>query len=338
MSNSNETFVPAANPTTDNDFIESLDSLTIDDVVPPHRKKPLKENVSASKIIRLAVVFLCLAVFLYCISELTTIVKNYKKTDELYDSFGFSHWQATTSSTGSNVSKLLLQLSDMPMMNNADVILNGPPTYLPPDNLHGAITTDPIFQMRLSHIQKLRDINSDIYGAILISDTKIDYPMVQCDNNDYYLTHSFDKGPLPAGSIFIDCRNDRNIERNSNIVIYGHNMVNGSMFADVTNYVLDKDFFMDDAHDVQITTFDGLYTFRVFSAYPTVSNDPYFRTHFANDSDFLAFCEEREKKSLYHKEGIEFKPDDVVITFSTCILGQDKGRYAVHAVLVDIKR
>ena len=123
----------------------------------------------------------------------------------------------------------------------------------------------------------------------------------------------------------------------SNTFIYGHNMLNGSMFCDATKF-LDESFFMNPANDIEITTFDGHYTFRVFSAYTTNKYDNYFKTYFPTNDSYLEFLTEREAKSHFHKEGVTFSPDDVIITLSTCILGDDDGRYAIHAKLIKVER
>ena len=114
-------------------------------------------------------------------------------------------------------------------------------------------------------------------------------------------------------------------------------MLNGSMFCDATKYI-ERDFFMNTEHDIEITTFDGHYTFRVFSAYPTDKYDRYFRTYFASDEEFVNFCYEREAKSLHHRDDISFSKDDIIITLSTCILGNEDGRYAIHAKLIKVER
>jgi sortase B len=114
-------------------------------------------------------------------------------------------------------------------------------------------------------------------------------------------------------------------------------MLNGSMFCDATKYVNDESFFMNPNNVIEIATFDGLYTFEVFSAYPTVKTDNYFKTYFPTDEEFLKFLTDREAKSLYHKEGLVLSEKDVIITLSTCILGNDDGRYAIHAKLIKVE-
>ena len=318
-------------------FIDSLDSLTVDDIVPPNRKRIKKKHVSFSKFSRLLIVFLCFAVFIYCISELTTIMNDYQRGDDLYDEIGKGYFSALIDVIPGNVDQMNISGLDVPMANFSEIKEFGPPKYNPPANTVDRVTSSAKFVRLLAWLEGLRDTeNKDTYGHIYIPNSKINFPMVQCEDNDFYLTHAYDRSPLAVGAIFIDCRNEKNIEKNKNIIIYGHNMLNGSMFCDATKF-LDEDFFMNTANDIQITTFDGLYTFRVFSAYPTDKYDNYFKTYFPTKDEFVQFCVEREAKSLYHREGVTFTPDDVIITLSTCILGNDDGRYAIHAKLIKVE-
>ena len=329
---------PAPANIDNTDFLDSLDCLTVNDIVPPGRKKKKKKNASFSKISKLLIVFLCFAVFIYCISELTTIVNDYKRGDNLYDEVENGYANAVNGGIYGNVNLMNISGADVPMVGYDEIKANGaPPIYLPPDTSIDRVTSSAKFIRLLAWLEELRDTkNKEIYGHINIPNSAIQYVMVQGEDNDYYLTHAYDKTPLAVGSIFIDCRNERKVEKNRNIVIYGHNMLNGSMFCDATKF-LEEGFFMNPENDIEITTFDGIYTFRVFSAYPTDKYDNYFKTYFPTGEEFVQFCTDREAKSLYHKEGMTFSPDDVIITLSTCILGNDDGRYAVHAKLIKVE-
>ena len=331
-------FVNAALPQND-DFIDSLDSLKQDDVVPPHRKKTLKADFSAFKASRFLLVLLCIGIFAYCVSELVGIISDYGKGEELYEDIKDDYMSLLNSFTDSGVTNMVLSKSDIPMSTYHDVLINGSPVYTPVDDGINKEVTSAKFRKLLAQIQSWRDTkNEDTYGYIHIPNTKISYPLVQCEDNDFYLKHGFDGRPLAVGAIFIDFRNTKTIETNRNIIIYGHNMFNGSMFCDATKFVEDGNFFMNTENDIEITTFDGHYTFRVFSAYPTNKYDKYFRTYFASDEEFLTFLTEREAKSLYHRDDITLSADDVIITLSTCILGNEDGRYAVHAKLIKVER
>ena len=90
----------------------------------------------------------------------------------------------------------------------------------------------------------LREINTDIVGWVMIPDTRINYPIVQTSDNRYYLNHLFDKTYSDAGAIFLDYAGPSDIRGRNNFV-YGHNLLDGSMFACLKQYQ-GKEFF--DAH------------------------------------------------------------------------------------------
>ena len=80
----------------------------------------------------------------------------------------------------------------------------------------------------------LSSINSDYKFWINVQGTNIDYPVVQGSDNDFYLNHDFNKNYLPAGSIFLDYRND--FQKDFNSVIYGHHMRNSTMFGQMEKF------------------------------------------------------------------------------------------------------
>ena len=79
----------------------------------------------------------------------------------------------------------------------------------------------------------LRDINSDIVGWIRIFGTEIDYPVMQSNDNDYYLARNYRQGFATAGSIFLDYRNNW---QDNFLIIYGHRMSYGGMFTDIIKF------------------------------------------------------------------------------------------------------
>ena len=81
----------------------------------------------------------------------------------------------------------------------------------------------------------LREVNSDVLGWILIPGTVISYPLLQGDDNSYYLNHTWKKWTNVVGSIFLECQNSPDLS-DFNTVVYGHRMNNGSMFASLKYY------------------------------------------------------------------------------------------------------
>ncbi len=331
----------------ENIFLESLDELTVSDVAPESAKRKKKKR-GAAGVLRVMLMIACLTIFCVCIGELADIFIDYYKAGALYDDI------ANGFNASGNASGDPLLASLLPAMRQSEPM----PSYSEQkdsdgDGLSGdvVVTSSIEFQRKLVYLETLRDQNPDIYGYIVIEGTSISYPVVQTTDNEYYLKHGFNGSKLNSGTIFVDFRNSERVEDNRNIVIYGHNMLNGSMFHDVARY--DMDFpskygarydgssygqgFFDEHHTIQLVTFDGIYTFEIFSFYETDETDKYYMTYFSSDASFMSFCDRVTKKSQYMTE-YEMTADDVMLTLSTCVNLTPTGRYACHAKLVKIEK
>lgn len=97
----------------------------------------------------------------------------------------------------------------------------------------------------------LQAINPDVVAWVMIPETKVNYPIVQADDNEYYLDHLFDGSASKVGSVFLDYGSSATLDGKNNI-IYGHNMNDGSMFTDITRYV-DQSYF-DEHQTIYIST------------------------------------------------------------------------------------
>jgi len=180
-------------------------------------------------------------------------------------------------------------------------------------------------------LASLARINPDIYGWITVEGTQINYPIVQGEDNDYYLNHAYTGDFLPEGSIFADYRNNESITKNYNTVIYGHNITTGAMFHDVTKFA--KDEYMNGVY-IYIYTNDGVYIYEPFSFYESRYDYNYFKTGFTGFDDFLHFAEEVRDNSAATKKDISFGKNDRLLTLSTCTNGYYTQRYALHARLI----
>ncbi|MBP3368195.1 MAG: class B sortase [Clostridia bacterium] len=184
-------------------------------------------------------------------------------------------------------------------------------------------------------LRSLAQINPDVYGWIAAPGTDINYPIVQGEDNDFYLNHAYTGDFLPMGAIFADYRCDGEIKNNRNTVLYGHNIENmsgRSMFHDVTKFFRDEYF---NNTQIYLYTLDGIYVFDVFAVYETRYDYQYFKTSFETAEEFLKFANEVHSNSSKHKE-MEFSEDDSLLTLSTCTNGPFYARYALHAKLVKI--
>ena len=109
-------------------------------------------------------------------------------------------------------------------------------------------------------------------------------------------------------------------------------MKNGTMFKALMRFK-EKDFFS--SH--RTFRFDTLYEdmeWEIFSAYVTKAEDPYIRTRFDSDVEWLAFLNDRHDRSMYATPDITLSPDDIVLTLSTCTYEFSNARFVVHARLV----
>ena len=179
--------------------------------------------------------------------------------------------------------------------------------------------------------KKLKETNSDTVAYIIIPNTKISYPIVKGNNNDYYLNHSFDKKYNEAGWIFANYEN-RFDGTDKNISIFGHNRLNGSMFGTLKK-TLSKSWQQDsNNHEISFMTEEGKYKYLVFSTYKIKAEDYYIKSSF-DSNEFGDFVNTLKSRSNYNYN-VEVGNDDKIITLSTCDINNDY-RIVLHAKLIE---
>ena len=185
---------------------------------------------------------------------------------------------------------------------------------------------------------ELERINPDVYAWIYIPNTRIDYPVARStgDGNDsFYLEHNVYRQYQFSGTIFSEIANQPDMHDRVT-VMYGHNMLNGTMFASL-HYFEDKDFF-DSNNTAFVLTKDKVFTYLIYSAY-SYDNRNILSSFFVNDDD--TFREYLDSTLQPHsvnenvREGVELTTEDKILTLSTCTNGASNTRYLVQGVLVD---
>lgn len=161
--------------------------------------------------------------------------------------------------------------------------------------------------------EELKSINSDYKMWIQIENTNINYPVVQGSDNDYYLKHNFRKESNISGTVFVESAND--IDNDKNIILYGHNMRNGTMFNNITNYK-EESFFNED-NKISIIMNNTLYEYEVFSVYVKNVNEVNLAIEFASEDEFINYAYNEAEESLYKKD-VDFSAEDNLITLVTC--------------------
>ncbi|KJU72110.1 class B sortase [Clostridium baratii] len=170
--------------------------------------------------------------------------------------------------------------------------------------------------------------NEDYKMWIEVPNTNINYPVVQGKDNDFYLNHDFNKKESSSGAIFIDYKN--NIDKDKNIVIYGHNMKNKSMFQNLMKFK-DEEFWKENKEI--ILTIDGKrYEYEIFSSYISNAKDIDLISKFKNDDGYLKYIDDIKKKSFFHRD-MNIKSNDRIITLSTCSYEKDDARMIIHGKL-----
>ncbi len=176
---------------------------------------------------------------------------------------------------------------------------------------------------------KLKDVNNDIKGWILVNGTNVNYPFVQTDNNSYYLKHSFDKSYNTAGWLFLDYRN--NDTDNKNTIIYGHGRYDKTMFGTLRDILESSWVNNKDNYIIKISTEKENTLWQIFSAYHIPTTSDYLQIDFKDDDEFQDFVNKLKNRSAYNFDTTVSKSDKI-LTLSTCYSNQEK--MVIHAKLI----
>lgn len=190
----------------------------------------------------------------------------------------------------------------------------------------------------MSFVEKYENLlnqNKDMIGWIKIEDTKVNYPVMHTPyDEEFYLRRNFDKEYEFRGTPFIN--SSANLEnRDDNIIIYGHNMDDNTMFGDLKKYT-SYDFYSDHKY----IQFDTLYEngkYEIFAVFKTVDeldHDLFIDYYnFLNVDDELDFYHQMNlyKNASFYDTGIEPQYGDELITLSTCEYSNRNGRLVVVA-------
>ena len=180
------------------------------------------------------------------------------------------------------------------------------------------------------NFDELLKLNNETKGWIQVNGTNSNYPFVQTDNNDYYLTHSYNKNYNQAGWVFMDYRNDtENLDRNT--ILYAHGMNNKTMFGSLRNILSSSWYNNTNNHIIKLSTPTENTLWQVFSVYHIETTNDYIQTEFATDKEYQNFL-----NMLKGRSAVEFdttvNATDKILTLSTCYNKTDK--VVMHAKLI----
>lgn len=241
-----------------------------------------------------------LTVFLFCAGSVVYITSQYKNDERLYFVTANQYTQQR-----------------IPQENSIDE------------------TTDEV-EMETAPIsvdfEGLQAANSDIIGWIYCEDTPINYPVLQAGDNNAYLRHNYEGEYSTAGSIFIDAANRPGLV-DSNTIIYGHHMRNGSMFACLDQWE-DQEFYEE--HPVMwLLTPEQDYKIVLFSSYGTSAySDTY--TIFTGPCEELNEYLENSVRQSDFKADVEMDPEGRYVLLTTCAYMFENARYVIHGMLIPV--
>ena len=187
------------------------------------------------------------------------------------------------------------------------------------------------------NFEELWETNPDVYAWIVIPGTDINYPILQHPTDDaYYLNHNLDGSSGRPACIYTESLNSKDFTDN-NTVIYGHNMRNGTMFAQLHKFE-DKDFF-DEHREVIIYLPDKVLHYRIFAAHTYDDRHLLYSFDFSDKAvygDYLESIFDIQDKNANIDTEMTVTEDDKIITLATCVYKQPSFRYHVQAVLVEM--
>ncbi|MDO5556653.1 MAG: class B sortase [Clostridia bacterium] len=256
------------------------------------KSKHKKENTKKKKIILNIILIVFFISIIICVYNIITWIKNNKDTETLIDE-----------------------------ISNAVTV---------EDNNEDSNTESKDKSYKID-FEQLKATNSDTVAWIKVNGTDIEYPVVKKNDNDFYLTHSFDKSLNGAGWVFADYRNKID-GTDRNIIVYGHNRRDGSMFATLKN-ILNKSWYENQENrKVIFITEQGQFEYQVFAVYQ-IEKDNYDTTiNFNLDEEFMNYIENAKNRSVYDFN-VDVNSADSILTLSTCA-NDNKYRVVLHSKLV----
>ena len=175
----------------------------------------------------------------------------------------------------------------------------------------------------------LKRTNPDVVGWLKVNGTNINYPFVQSSDNDYYLTHSFNKSYNGGGWVFLDYRN--NGTNNKNTIIYAHGRSDKTMFGTLKNVLNNGWLNNTNNYVIKISTETENSLWQIFSVYRIPTTSDYLQTNFNDETEYQNFLDIIKDRSS-HNFDTNVVSTDNILTLSTCYNNSDK--MVVHAKLI----
>lgn len=301
-----------------NTFAESVDAFRSSDIRGRHERDKMKMS---PLLIRSVMLSAALCVFFYCAYLLIADVRSDREQQKAYEAL-------LPKNSAVPASKKLNEPGRMPTLLEMLAAGGDVGEYIDPE----PEIEEDYHQAFLRALQ----INPDVIGYVVVTGTKIRYPILLGEDNSFYLTHNLYKQKSSAGSIFADYTLSRNYSENYNVLMFGHCMKNGTMFRGIKlwydNYI--NRAAVAESMQIKVYTKEGIYVYKPFSAYRT-NEMFYMKTSFADLNDYKNFLDKIYSRSVL-KKNIQYNASEAKIcTLVTCtnVPSNPEERYVLHGIL-----
>ena len=178
---------------------------------------------------------------------------------------------------------------------------------------------------------ELMSMNEDTVGWIRFypEPSAISYPLVQGEDQEYYLHRTFNRKKNASGAIFLDVDASPDF-RDKNTIIYGHRMKDGSMFRHLQDYS-EKEFWEKNQYFYIYTPYGTEITYHIYSVGEVDAVLDTYLTSFAEGREYVEFLNMTKETALYDT-GVEVRNSDTIVTLSTCTSDSDNHRFVVRGV------
>ena len=178
---------------------------------------------------------------------------------------------------------------------------------------------------------KLKAENPDTVAWLYVLDTDIDMPIVQAEDNSYYLTHGYDQKYNSMGWAFADSKNTFP-DLSTNTIMYGHTYKSTTIFSNLKNVLTDTWLKDDTKHIITFDTEKQRLTFKVFSVYTIEETNDYLYINFSSETKYKNYLNTSLKRSI-KDFNVKVTTEDKIMTLSTCYITEHQ-RLVVQAKLI----
>lgn len=246
----------------------------------------------------------------------------------IFSAFKVIEWFSDNNSTDKVIEKINSDVKVDEIIDNENTeVIDEEPTEPEKVSDYFYYITYPLINVDFENLLKT---NNETVGWINVNNTNINYPFVQGINNTYYLNHSFDKSYNSAGWVFMDYRNNKEMN-NRNTILYAHGRIDKTMFGSLYKTQYPAWYQNKSNHVIRISTPSVNMSYQIFSVYKIEEENYYIQTDFTTDDVYLEFLNTIKERSKYDFN-VVLGASDKIITLSTC--ANDKERYVVHAKLI----